>query len=184
VALGAWGLQLGAWCLRLISLKNFSQLARYARGSWSCGRRKYQLKSLCLILLLTWFHVLLHQSQDLLQSVCYSFQLCCVHNYSFLNSSYHLQDQLSSLELEAWSLKLAAYSRWPGTIYHVISFLSAGGSDLFFFIIPFILTHTCLLKNTYEQNLARCIGAPQGADFSHYSWSQIHVVKGYPLRIC
>ena len=29
----------------------------------------------------------------------------------------------------------------------------------------FILTHTCLLKNTYEQNLAHCIGAPQRADF-------------------
>jgi len=26
-----------------------------------------------------------------------------------------------------------------------------------------------LLKNAYEQNLARCIGAPQGADFFHYS---------------
>jgi len=30
-----------------------------------------------------------------------------------------------------------------------------------------------LLKNAYEQNLAQCIGRPQSADFSHYSWSQI-----------
>jgi len=40
VALEACGLLLEACGLRLISLKNFSQLARYARGSSSCGRRK------------------------------------------------------------------------------------------------------------------------------------------------
>jgi len=33
--------------------------------------------------------------------------------------------------------------------------------------LNFILTHMRLLKNAYEQNLARCIGAPQGADFFH-----------------
>jgi len=57
-----------------------------------------------------------------------------------------IPEPLSSLKLGAWSLRL---------------------------FLNFILTHTCLLKNTYEQNLAQCIGAPQSADFSHYSWSQI-----------
>jgi len=39
-ALEAWRLVLEACRLRLISLKNFSQLARYDAGSCSCGVMK------------------------------------------------------------------------------------------------------------------------------------------------
>ena len=64
-ALEAWCLVLAAWSLNKnaasffvinrswMDRKNFSQLRTYAAGSSSRGRIKYQLKSLCLILIST-----------------------------------------------------------------------------------------------------------------------------------
>ena len=130
-----------AWSLRLEAFKKLLAAAQVT------GRQCAMIisKPWQQVIVFNSFHLFFSSSPDLLSLVSGSlpahllfFSIVLCPYYSFLNSSYSIPDPLSSLKLAAWSLKL--------------------------FLI-FILTHYKLLATCNEQNLARCIGRPHGADF-------------------
>ena len=109
---GAGQPELEAWRLWLNSLKNFSHFRTYAAGNSSRGRIKYQLRSLCLILFIVFIFVWCfkcikdmiffnsvsdpHHRTFVQPIVKFIWHWACfIHNYSFLNSSYTIPDQLS-----------------------------------------------------------------------------------------